>query len=109
MTTKKDLLYALDSLTPSMCKGFAPGEPAGIANSKYMKLMTINKYTADIDTDRISLAAPGTFPASDIVLGSSLKTQYDSYSSLCVSAWEVSTFINTYLSTSNQTALKIFR
>ena len=89
MKTKQSMLEALDSLTPSMCKGYSPGETAGIANSQYVKLLTINKFTNDIDTASITLAAPNTFHANEVILGSSLQDQYNSYSSLCVSYWEV--------------------
>ena len=98
METKQNMLQGLDSLTPSMCKGFAPGEAAGIANNKFVTLLTINKFLDDIDIQNISLAAPNTFPANEIILGSSLKDQYESYpcggaspcTSVCVSSWKVS-------------------
>ena len=98
MEAKGNMLTTLDSLTQSMCKGFVPGESAGIANNVYVTLLTINKFTNDIDSASISLAAPNTFPANDVMLGSSLKAQYESYScgsgetctSVCVSSWEVS-------------------
>ena len=73
-----------------MCKGFSPGESAGIANSKYVQLLTVNKFTTDIDTATISLDAE--FPACEVVLGSSLKTQFSAYSSIYVSSWEVREF-----------------
>ena len=73
-----------------MCKGFAPGEAAGIANNKFVTLLTINKELDDIDSASIRLAAPTTFPANDVILGSSLKDQYASFSSIYVSSWEVS-------------------
>ena len=98
METKQSMLQGLQSLTPSMCKGFAPGEAAGIANNKFVTLLTINKELDDIDSASIRLAAPTTFPANDVVLGSSLKSQLLSLScgsgvtctSVYVSSWEVS-------------------
>ena len=92
MTDKQGLLDALESLTPSLSKGFSPGEAAGIANNKYVTLLTVNQFTTDIDTATITLAAPDIFPANEVVLGSSLKEQFDSYSSVYVSSWEVRVF-----------------
>ena len=78
-----------------MCKGFATGEAAGVATSKLVTIVTLNKATNDIDHAKISLGAM----TGDLVLGSSLKNQYESYScgngaskctSVCVSLWQVS-------------------
>lgn len=97
MNTKKEMRAALPSLTASMCKGFAVGEDAGIAENKLVNIQTLNKDFADVDTARIYL---GSVPASSssVVLGSILKEKYDSYScggdtstcaSACVSSWEM--------------------
>ena len=94
MNSKSKLLAALPGFTASMCKGFSTGEPAGVATSDLVTIVTLNKGSSDIDTAKIKLGAM----TDNLVLGSSLKNQYESYScgngaskctSVCVSLWQV--------------------
>ena len=99
MNTKQELLNALDSLTASMCKGFSVGEAAGVAQSKYVDIVTVVKDTANIDTESVVLGTSSTYPTNEVVLGSTLQDRYESYScgdggsetcnSICISSWKV--------------------
>ena len=99
MDSKANLLNALDGFTASLCKGFAPGEPAGVATSKLVTIVTLNKGSSDIDTAKLNMGAM----TANLTLGSSLKNQYESYScgngaskctSVCVSLWQVCVFFD---------------
>ena len=98
MKNKREFLSILKGLTQSMGKGFKNGQDGGVASNKFITIFTQDKDSSDIDTANITLASPGTFPANEVVLGASLKSQYSAYScaggseqcaSVLISSWEV--------------------
>lgn len=76
--SKSSFLTTLDSLTASMCKNYASGEPAGIAKTSLVVLQTINKDFDDVDTKEITLGCsdcPTYRNGSEFVLlGAGLKS-----------------------------------
>ena len=91
MNTKKDVLDALGTLTPSMCKGFVPGQARGVASNEYITLQVKNVPSNKLGDDILS--NENTF-----VVAKSAQEKYQSYTcgddsstctSVCVSSWEV--------------------
>ena len=82
--SKADFLSALDSLSASLCKSYAIGEPAGIATSDLVVLQAIMKGFSDVHTNEIQLGCSdcsAKLRGPDFVLlGTYLKTKYESFS-----------------------------
>ena len=101
MNAKKNLLDALDGLTASMCKGYTVGEPAGVASSSYVTIVTVNQDSSDLATRNVVLGS------SEVDVGASVGGQFTSYScgdgdvetchSVCISSWEVRFHLKTAL------------
>ena len=104
-SSKTQFFSSLDSLSPSLCKYFSIGEPAGIAKSSLVILQALMKGFSDVNTNEIQL---GCFNCSSNVLGPDfallgnyLKTTYESFScdtgetctGACVTSAQVICFI----------------
>ena len=99
MKNKADMLSALHTLTAGMCKGYAVGEAAGIAENELVHLQTLQKDFTDVDTQQIKLGKSSNYmkSADYVILGGMIKnlttgcgeSKSDACQSACVSSWQV--------------------
>ena len=100
LNNKEQLIKALESLTPSLCKNYVAGEAPGVVKNKLVVLQTVVKdFSGSIGSISLGCSdCPTNMAAQDeVTFGSSIKDSYDSYAcgsgktctGACISSWQV--------------------